>query len=69
MNVEKILGEMILVGLGAILSTGAWLTAYCIRKSMDEKKELEREERPKYDYSEIFRAEVTPESTVIKKED
>ena len=70
MNVEKILSEMILVGLGAILSTGAWMTAYCVKKSMEEKRELEREEKPKYDYSaEIFRAEATPGTTVIKKEE
>lgn len=39
-NIEKIVSEIILVGLGAVISTTCWLTVQCVKEIMEEKKDL-----------------------------
>ena len=41
MDIEKIVSEIILVGLGAVISTACWLTAMCVKEVIDEKREAD----------------------------
>ena len=38
-SIEKIVGEIILFGLGVVISTGFWLAVLCVREPKDDGEE------------------------------
>ena len=68
MDIDLIVSEIILIGLGMIIGVGILLITYCIKVTMKEHKELE-EEYPAYSYSvELFAADVKPDQIVVFKD-